>query len=266
MKYCLTYQKNKTIEMKKPDELKIIFNENDKTLPQFLEEHSNQTILIQIKEMKEDTLSFFNALNKKYNNFKLVFLPSAIEENFNDNINYLQNNNIKFFFSYAVNGWDSFNHILSYKPSDVYIEDALGFDIKQVSLIAHKNNCAVRIFPNKIPNYYFSLDSLTRFFVRPEDIHSYEKYVDVCEFICPIDRELTLYRVYAEGKQWWGPLKEIIIGLDSNIDNRYIGPEFSLFRLSCQKKCARGDSCNMCHLIEQLSHTIAERKDKGLIK
>ena len=158
--------------------------------------------------------------------------------------------------------YDTIDGFLSLGVTDIYIGNQLGFDIQEVAKKVHAAGVSVRIYPNICQSSYPYSDKLTQFYVRPEDIPAYENWVDVCELISFNKSDETLYKIYAKEKKWWGPLKEIIFGLDSDIDNRYIGPEFAWFRTNCRKRCLRDGSCKMCKRIEELSHVAAKIKDK----
>ena len=266
MKYCLTYQRFKDKEFEEVNELKILFNPKDKTLPQFLEKYVNKTIIINLEKIEEreieDYLNFFSALRKKYHNFKLCSSYFDLKRY----INRFKEFDIPFFFLNFANTWDIFNCFLELGVSDIYIAEMLGFDIETASYLAHKKNCQIRIYPNIAQSSLNAGEvlnkSLVDFYVRPEDTPFYEKYVDVYEIFSPVDKELFFYKVYAKDKKWWGPLNELILGLKDNIDNRYVGPEFAQFRVSCGKKCFKGESCKICYLVRDLSYTLAEREQK----
>ena len=59
-----------------------------------------------------------------------------------------------------------------------------------------------------------------------------------------------------EDKKWFGDLQEIIIGLDSKIDSRYIIPRFAEKRIKCGKDCLKGGKCEMCKRILDLSEQL----------
>ena len=63
MKYCLIYQPNKERLMSKADELSIIYNRADTTLPDFLEKYREKRIIINIDEdFKESDFKLIKAL------------------------------------------------------------------------------------------------------------------------------------------------------------------------------------------------------------
>jgi hypothetical protein len=228
------------------DELRIIFNPNDSTLPAFLEKHAAQTIIIYLKDEHADSLNLLAELYQKYQNFKLIIYFEQQET-----LKTIKSLRIPFFFANFVNDWDLLNAFLAEGVTDVYIGDSLGFSITDVARIVHKRGAAVRTIPN-IAQSAAALDkSITAFFIRPEDIKRYEPYIDVFDFTDK--NQEVYYKVYAIDGYWYGTLNEIIIGYEGNADSRYIGPEFAVNRLYCEKKCARSPFCKICKSIEELS-------------
>ena len=65
-------------------------------------------------------------------------------------------------------------------------------------------------------------------------------------------------KVYKEDKKWFGQLKEIIFGLKTDLDSRYIVPHFAEHRTSCKKECLKGGKCKICERVVDLSHSLKE--------
>ena len=98
------------------------------------------------------------------------------------------------------------------------------------------------------------MDTITAFFIRPEDLILYEPHIDVVEFFGPIDRQRVLHEIYTNGK-WLGKLSDIIIGLHSDIDNQSIAPRFAEARIKCRKKCNQ-ENCNLCYTVEKFAKAL----------
>ena len=152
--------------------------------------------------------------------------------------------------------------------SDVYIVNELGFELDKVYDIVHDHNAKVRVFPNIAQSAWTYTPDLKKFFIRPEDIKDYEKYVDVFEIFEgyvdglevyeiaePIIAE-TLYRVYAIDTQWYGKLEEIIANFHANLDGRFLHPRWVDRRVRCGKKCLKGSMCDMCNTIAGLGESL----------
>ena len=260
MKYCINYS-NKSHIIDKVDEILIRYDKNKilELFTQFIPAHLNQRVIVQlIEENNIDTIvnnlkkiiSIYNENKDIKFDIQLPFYNQKFMEE-------LKDTNLKYFFKVAANSWDKFTGLISQNVSDIYITDELAFELDKVAEIAHKNNIKVRIYPNIAQSRWDKLSDILKFFIRPEDIEMYEPYVDVCEFYGDKAQQIdTYYKIYQEDKKWFGDLQEIIIGLDSKIDSRYIIPRFAEKRIKCGKDCLKGGKCEMCKRILDLSEQL----------
>ena len=260
MKYCINYS-NKSHIIDKVDEILIRYDKNKilELFTQFIPAHLNQRVIVQlIEENNIDTIvnnlkkiiSIYNENKDIKFDIQLPFYNQKFMEE-------LKDTNLKYFFKAAANSWDKFTGLISQNVSDIYITDELAFELDKVAEIAHKNNIKVRIYPNVAQSRWDKLSDILKFFIRPEDIEMYESYVDVCEFYGDKAQQIdTYYKIYQEDKKWFGDLQEIIIGLDSKIDSRYIIPRFAEKRIKCGKDCLKGGKCEMCKRILDLSEQL----------
>ena len=260
MKYCINYS-NKSHIIDKVDEILIRYDKNKilELFTQFIPAHLNQRVIVQlIEENNIDTIvnnlkkiiSIYNENKDIKFDIQLPFYNQKFMEE-------LKDTNLKYFFKAAANSWDKFTSLISQNVSDIYITDELAFELDKVAEIAHKNNIKVRIYPNVAQSRWDKLSDILKFFIRPEDIEMYEPYVDVCEFYGDKAQQIdTYYKIYQEDKKWFGDLQEIIIGLDSKIDSRYIIPRFAEKRIKCGKDCLKGGKCEMCKRILDLSEQL----------
>lgn len=260
MKYCINYS-NKSHIIDKVDEILIRYDKNKilELFTQFIPAHLNQRVIVQlIEENNIDTI--VNNLKKIisiYNENKDIKFDIQLPFYNQKFIEELKDTNLKYFFKAAANSWDKFTGLMSQNVSDIYITDELAFELDKVAEIAHKNNIKVRIYPNVAQSRWDKLSDILKFFIRPEDIEMYEPYVDVCEFYGDKAQQIdTYYKIYQEDKKWFGDLQEIIIGLDSKIDSRYIIPRFAEKRIKCGKDCLKGGKCEMCKRILDLSEQL----------
>lgn len=106
---------------------------------------------------------------------------------------------------------------------------------------------------------YSGLPSFKTFFIRPEDIDLYSKYIDVFDFADTPDKINTYYEIYAKDKQWFGLLKEIIIGYTGEEDNRSISPFMAARRISCGKRCLY-KNCSLCDSEMLLNESFRKRE------
>lgn len=260
MKYCINYS-NKSHIIDKVDEILIRYDKNKilELFTQFIPAHLNQRVIVQLMEENNiDTIvnnlkkiiSIYNENKDIKFDIQLPFYNQKFMEE-------LKDTNLKYFFKVAANSWDKFTGLISQNVSDIYITDELAFELDKIAEIAHKNNIKVRIYPNIAQSRWDKLSDILKFFIRPEDIEMYEPYVDVCEFYGDKAQQIdTYYKIYQEDKKWFGDLQEIIIGLDSKIDSRYIIPRFAEKRIKCGKDCLKGGKCKMCKRILDLSEQL----------
>lgn len=259
MKYCIEY--SSTFQyLDEVDEIEINFNRQNAALPAFLEKFSNKTIVINatsLLDFNENDIQFFQNLRKKYNNFKL-------KVNFDLSTAKLKESNIPYFFNTFVGDWQNLYYFLGYNPTDIYITNGLGFDLKNVSSILHNENIQVRVIPNLAQSAFEPKNSFYKFFIRPEDINLYSKYVDICEFFIEEGKKQasTLYEIYKKDKEWFGNLNMLIFNFNEAIDNRTILPTFAERRIDCKQKCLQKNGCQFCQRIANLSKTL---ENKSLI-
>lgn len=264
MKYCINY-KHSFNYLNEIDEITIQYDQNNpKTLEDFLQLYQNKRINIVIQNeedfIENNRIEIFKniSINNPNINFALVLQSlkksTVAQEIYNIIINC--GVPIKYFFYEMVNDWDTLWGYIKYNPSDMYIVESLGFEIDKVAKILHDKNIKIRTFANVAQSSWKDIDSLYKFFIRPEDIIWYESYIDVIEFFGNNNRIGTLYKIYAKDKKWPGLLNELILDFDNDIDNRFILPDFGLHRLKCGKQCLKGKRCKICDTTYQLSNTL----------
>lgn len=263
MKFCLNYRKAHESLMNKADELNITYNKKDTTLVDFLELYMGKRINIKIENLEDfkntNEIEKIIAIQKKYPEVNLALKLNDLDEDF---ISLLKKENIKFFMNTFVNNWDVFCGLIELGVCDIYLVENMCFELDKCSEIAHNKNINIRVFPNVAQSAWKESCVIKKFFIRPEDIIQYEPYVDTIEFLGNIEKENVLLEIYKDNKEWFGPLYELISGLDQDIDSRYIIPLFAENRIKCGKRCLKGANCNMCNTIVELSKTL---KDRNLI-
>lgn len=270
MKYCITLYRNCSIQ-DKVDEMIIHYNPKDETLFEYIELHKDQRIIIDVGDIEsfiENSyiarfLAFKGAKPELTNwCFRIPHGPNqreAEQKLWKD----FESTGIAFFSSEFIHDWDALDAYLSTAATDVYVTEALCFELDKVAKVVHDAGKRVRVFPNVAQSSTMRwCNGIKTFFIRPEDIEFYEPYVDVCEIWAEDQKQVVYYDIYAKDKKWFGPLKEIIIGLKSDIDSRFILPRFAERRIKCGKDCFKGGKCKMCDRIEELSFTL---KEAGLL-
>lgn len=128
--------------------------------------------------------------------------------------------------------------------SELLIAAPLTFDLERVS----KENLPIRVVANlAYDNYIPRADGIKGFYIRPEDVGTYEKYISTIEFtVDDLGKESTLLHVYKDNKEWPGNLNLLLTNLNFNIDNRSIPDDFAEVRMNCQQRCMRNKNCHFC--------------------
>ena len=262
MQYCIDYKDNSKYK-DIAQEIKINFTYTI-LYPEFLKQHSHQRVIIDTSAehngINDKSIQIFTELRSKYNltNFT-VLLPMA-DINNEQLMQTFKNAEVSFFFIEIVKSWTHLNALIKKGVSDIYVAENLCFAIDKVAALAHKAGIKIRTFPNVAQKDLADYD-IYSFFIRPEDIHYYEKYIDVCEFFTETDKNNAdiYYKIYAIDKKWFGDLQEIIIGLNQPLDSRYIIKQFAEARSKCEQKCFKGIPCNICEHVLDLMKTLKEK-------
>lgn len=240
-------------------------------LEEFAKNHHKQSIVAVVGEddvpIKEGCEIILPTINKLYQQgrtnlrvriprdwFYIPSILSSIEE--------LQ---VPYGVDEIVYGFDDLWMVLGWGVSEVKVGGYLGFKLKEVKKICGKKVNVV-VHPNLAtgnPN-----SGLPQFFIRPEYMMSYDRYVDVCEFYYfPIEDERwrmtdpnILYKIWFMDGKWMDDLRHIIIGLKGDYYNPGISPLFDERRLKCGRKCGEQPldykgRCDICKVCESLSQT-----------
>ena len=257
MAFCARWD-SRSKYLNEVDELIIPFHGTTEQLSVFLKEHANQRIILDIKE---EWKSFYGAILepiiKEYPNLTLRFQDRQ------QILDFLQQKiPVSYFLNEVCVEWEKLNEIITFGVSDVYISEQLGFELADVAKFAVAKGVRVRVYPNVAQCSRSKTDDLKKFFIRPEDVDIYNRrYVSTFEFYYPENIDINwdvLYRAYAINKRWRGPLKEIILGLDDEINSTFISPRWAELRMNCKRKCLKGDQCSACYQIASLAKAFEE--------
>jgi hypothetical protein len=253
MKYCVDYYKNLK-NKEKADEYTINYTKKNDILIDFLEENKDKRINLTIEEKLTDgELRLLKSICDSYSNLVLRF-----EDYDYDYVENITESGVPFFYGNRVNNWDEFTGLIDLAVTDVYIVEEFAFELDKISKIAHDEGVRIRIYPNVAQSRWKDTPDIKKFWVRPEDIDFYSQYADVCEFFGTIEQVPVFLKIYKEDKQWFGLLNEIIIGLKSPLDSRFIIPRFAERRIKCGKNCLKNGNCQMCETVVSLSKTLKE--------
>lgn len=242
----------------------INYNGEDDKLDIFLQQDPKHKIVINLIEDKflidflteEKAKMYANKTSEKYSPFIFCLKYNDYGINISTFMKQLE---IPFFFDRHINSYDELNGMIEEGVKEIYICEELCFNIPKVAEIAHSKGVGIRIIPNICQSKWDKTIDLKQFFIRPEDMYLYSQYIDVFEFWGKKHMYDVLYEAYVIQKMWYGPLKEIILGFENDVDNRCILPDFGYKRLSCDKKCFKGRNCSICDTVINLADTLASK-------
>lgn len=261
MKYCLKYRHTSHFN-RECDELMIDYHyRKENNIINFLQAHEQQRIIFnivtfaEVQDHLQETLEFFVAIKQEFPNinFTLKFnIPNVLHDDVRLILAKLKALNIPYFFGLKITDWDILHLLLQLDVSDVYISEAMGFELFKIAPVVHARGVQIRVFPNVAQSSNESIAAPIKFFIRPEDTSLYEPYVDVFELFGEDSRLDAYFKIYAIHKKWLGNLNDLIIfnSYDKHqmaYDNRYIAPGFAVRRIQCGKKCLKGTPCNSCY-------------------
>lgn len=255
MKYCITYNKNNKNAIEQVEELLIQYNEK-KDFLECLLQYPQKRIIIAFDaiNLTEEILKTIIKIKKEN---KEIQMALRVQKNIEPElISIMQENKIDFFLNYYAYNLDIFWGLVKMGVSDIYITEDLGFNLVTIKSLIKEKNIIIRAFPNIAQSAWKDTEDYKKFFIRPDDIDFYSQYIDVLEIITT--NENVLLNIYKELKTWNGELKEIIIGIESPIDNRNIISTFSTYRAGCEKKCNK-NKCEICKHIFDLSQTLSSK-------
>lgn len=255
MKYCINLNENRNFKyLDEVDEILINWTKIDKTLSQFLEQHSHQTVILQVAIVwTEQMFDYFDAIVKKYKNIKFC-IPF-------EDAKLMVEHNYPFYFIESAWTLEEFYTFLSYPITDITLMGDMGFKLNKLSSYAHDKGVKIRVKPHMCNGSALTeaIPDILHFFIRPEDIESYEEYVDICDLYALDNKANFFYKVYAKQKKWFGNLKELILFMEDDIDSRSLIPAFGRYRVKCGHKCMYG-RCGICIAAENLGKTLQDGK------
>ena len=264
MKYALTYHRS-TFEKGLFDEVIIKYDKDNANVISFAQEEAKDVRLVlnmrdydwDYDDDEKNALPTIQMLASVHNNIAVMLNIGQAEF-----AQELMKLSIPFFYDKIAETWDELVSLAYAGVSDIYIGSELGFEMKDVAAVCHAKDIKVRIYPNVAQTSapFKNTSNITSFFVRPEDLQMYEKYVDIIQFFGPLDRQRVLHQIYTKGV-WLGSLSDIIIGLNEDIRSAAVAPRFAEARVSCKKKCNQG-KCHICNNILSFAKTL---EDNGLI-
>lgn len=261
MKYSVNYS-NK-IKLDDFDEIIIRYEEQDRELITFLQDHQAQEVVLCVREVDkfiaDEHWRLINAIYETYKNFSVCLYPARRFTEFSaEELRAIAELKMPWFTGSLVTTFDQLNYLLSIGASQVYLTEDICFDLVRAKRVCSANHALIRIFPNIAQASIQTTPSLKKFFLRPEDVEEYSDCIDIIEFWGPLDRQVILRRIYNKG-HWYGDLNDLILDLHLSLDSRRLLNQFGEARKTCGRKCLKGSSCAICDKMEALSHKFEEK-------
>lgn len=237
MKFCLSSRQNREYSLK-ADEIKIQYRDIKSTLD-LIEKYPDKLIILEEslngEQFNWTDIDTYNKLAR--GNFMLCLGDVNSAQTAKDL-------GIKFYMGYPVKTFYELGGLKNLGVAAVRLDAPLFFQMDKVKEFGIPVRvCANLAYTDLLPRE----NGINGIWIRPEDLHMYEDYVDTIEFgDCDLKKEQALYRIYAEQHEWPGVLNMIITNLDAPGTNRMISSDVSSARLFCGQKCAAGGACKLC--------------------
>lgn len=246
--------------LKKADEIKIYYKDR-KAILDFFEDYPDKDIILEIP----------HGLQERHIEWKDYSAYAEMKSNFYFCLGNLElakkckEYNIKFYWMYPIANWYELEAVVNCGVSQAYITAPLFFDLRAVK--KKYPELAVRVEVNSaneelIPNQ----DGLCGSWIRPEDTELYEPYVTTFDFKSEeLKQEAALLDIYQK-KEWPGNLNLLIRGLNFDVDNRILPPDFVEARIRCRQRCKERDrDCNLCYTAFGLAKTVRDEYYRRLL-
>lgn len=162
--------------------------------------------------------------------------------------------NIPHYYNITICNWDDLLAFTTTIPnlSDILIAESLCFELPAVAAICSNLNIKIRVYPDVAQAANMRVPDTLKFFIRPEDISIYSKYIDVFEIFNKENQE-TIYDIYYNQGTWQSSITEIILGLEDEVPCSKM-LKFGNKRMNCGRKCMRlASSCNICNQVYQIA-------------
>ncbi len=228
-------------------EIKVKYRDRA-VIPDLIQKYPNKTIILSPHEPGD--------ANYDWNELRRYSL--MCQSNFIMNLNHMlfvneaKENNIKFMLNTEATSYWELRGLEELGAEYAYVGIPLFFDLKH----SLDMDIKLRAIPTVAYNHILPHSSgVYGQWIRPEDVDKYEGYIQILEFEpCNIQREQTLFNVYAIDKSWNTRLDILVEDLGSNAVNRLIPSEITEARLNCRQVCQSGGNCHMCYTALKLAN------------
>ena len=241
MKYCLSSRQSSEY-LKKADEIKVKYRDRD-IIYDFSQKYPTATIIL---EMPLDGTGVNWAEIEKYARVtegRLILCLANLHD-----IPNCQQMNIRYYYGFPVG---SFYELQSLKTLGVCYFRLAAPAFFSLDLVKGLG-VPVRAIPNVCYDAYFPHENgIHGQWIRPEDVKTYDAYVDVFEFEdADLEKERALYRIYHDDGQWPGALDLIFTNFNYPVVNKFLPDTDTMAtrRIVCGHRCQQGKPCGLCEL------------------
>lgn len=238
--YSVDYRSSKKEEA---DEIRCPYNQLGLLYP-YIKEHPEKRINIVLKEQM--TAEEVEKAKEQVDLVKMITENYTVQCFTIEQLMHFIENKYAAYQKFPVVDWETYQCLREWEVSDIYIDGCLAFQMPKI--LASKGNTKIRISPSSSPNaVFYKTKTPNFFFVRPEDLHLYDSYVDIIDFnTVDTDMEDTLFDIYKRGNFSY-PIQKLIQQLDTPINNAVIKEVFAETRLNCGQRCKIPQySCHYC--------------------
>ena len=240
MKYSVSSRQQPEY-LQKCDEIKVMWNDRN-VIFDLVEKYPGKTINLcryYIHSNEEDIDWQVIKTYKTLTQDNFVFGLSYIDE-----IKECIENDIDFYYLNPIRSFRELQGIKNIGAKWAFIDAPLFFQMDKVKEIGVPIRITANLAVRELLPY---ADGVPGPWVRPEDVDTYEPYVDTIEFgRVNLEQERALFRIYAEQKHWPGDLGMIVQDLNYTGTNRMIPPDLAKKRLNCGQRCQESGHCRLC--------------------
>lgn len=252
MKYSISNRQTKQM-LNKADEI-IVRSKDYRVISDLFIDYPDKMIILDVApDMEEEIMNYILLLideNREHFCCRIYNM---------NNIEWYKSNNVKFYYGFPVNSFYDIKGLIDLGVEYISVIAPLTFNINRLS----KYDMKFRMVPNVAYSAYIPRkNGIIGQWVRPEDVSFYKKGIYIFDFedCDSLDKERTLYHIYAEQKHWPGNLNLLISNLNVDIDNRAIIDELGESRANCGMRCCETSSCHLCETAFRFEKTLKAYK------
>jgi hypothetical protein len=240
LKYSLSCRQTDEY-LKQADEIKFQYRDH-KAIPDFIEKYPSARIDIALPYYDNEAIDW-DAIRMYYGLAKKNLIIGVVST---EHINQAIKIGVDMYHRVPVHSFQELNDLQSAGIGEVYLGSPLFFQLDKVA--RYYPNMKIRAIANvALQEGSISYnDGVRGTWIRPEDVPTYEPYIQVIEFLAEKQPEQALFRIYALQHKWQGDMKMIISDLDNPAVNRMVPPTLAESRIHCGQRCMENGICHLC--------------------